>query len=274
MIIKMLIENESLSEAFKTENGLSLYIETKKHKLLFDCGAGPLFIDNAKTMDVDLKEVDSLILSHGHFDHGGGLSAFLKINDIAKVYLQPKSFDKYYSKRKDGDKAYIGLEQSLQGNDRFIFTEDEFVIDDELELFADISGAMFIPSGNRSLLKEENGIILADDFAHEQNLIIREADKYLLVAGCAHRGIVNIIESFRIKKGFMPDYIIGGFHLYNRSAGRCEDLDVVTAIGEYLLATNANCYTCHCTGTESYHMLKAVMGERINYLATGSKLTL
>lgn len=272
MIIKTLVENTSISEEFNNEHGLSLYIETKKHKILFDLGASALFAENAKKLGVDISEVDLVVISHGHYDHGGGLKAFLNINSKAKVYLNQKAFDKHYSNRPGGEKAYIGLDEGLMQSDRFIFVGDHLIIDDELELFSSVKGRKLNPSGNQDLLMKMGTLLVPDDFAHEQNLIIKEDGKTLLVAGCAHNGIVNIMDHIIDIKRSAPHYIIGGFHLYNRSADKYEDPALVRLIGEYLKNTGSKYYTCHCTGIEPYKNLKEIMGEKIQYLATGSQL--
>ena len=77
MLIKTLVENTAISKDFGSEHGLSLYIETKKHKILFDVGASELFLKNAKKLDVSIADVDFLVISHGHYDHGGGLKSFI-----------------------------------------------------------------------------------------------------------------------------------------------------------------------------------------------------
>lgn len=272
MIIKTLVENTSISEKLGSEHGLSLYIETKKHKLLFDTGASALFAENARKMKVDLSEVDLAVISHGHYDHGGGLKAFVNINSKAKIYLNQKSFEKYYSNRSNGEKVYIGLDEVLMPNNRFVFVGEHLTIDEELELFSNVKGRKLNPSGNQDLFMKVGTSFEQDDFAHEQNLIIKEDEKILLVAGCAHNGIVNILDHFSTEKGCLPSHVIGGFHLYNRSANKNEDPAMVIQIGEYLINTNAKYYTCHCTGIESYNRLKAVMGEKIDYLSTGSQL--
>lgn len=272
MIIKTLMENTSNSQDLGSEHGLSLYIESKQHKLLFDTGASALFAENAVKMNVDLSAVDVTVISHGHYDHGGGLKTFLDINSKAKVYLNKKAFGKYYSNKPNEEKKYIGLDDALLNNDRFIFVGDRLVIDEEIELFSNVKGKRLSPSGNQDLFMKIDEALVHDDFIHEQNLIINENGKMLLVAGCAHNGIVNILEHLRTEKGCMPDYVIGGFHLYNRSTNQNESPTVVSEIGEYLLNTNAKYYTCHCTGLESYKWLKTVMGANIDYLSTGSQL--
>jgi len=138
MIIKTLVDNISTDENLGSEHGLSLYIETKNHRILFDTGASPLFSENAKKMDIDLSKVDLAIISHGHYDHGGGLKTFLDINSQAKIYLNKRAFGDYYSNQVDGSKKYIGLDKTLISNDRFIYLDGQFEIDEELELLSGV----------------------------------------------------------------------------------------------------------------------------------------
>lgn len=271
MIIKVLVENTSTNNELGCEHGLSLYIETEKHKILFDSGASDLFAKNAEKMMVDLGAVDIAIISHGHYDHGGGLSTFLTLNNKARVYMQQKSFGKYYVISDNGER-YIGLDQELKGNKRFSFVDNYIVIDDELTLFADVRGQKYMPTGNRVLYKGEGDSYLPDDFLHEQNLIIKEKDNTLLIAGCSHSGIVNILEQYQEDKLKWPDSVIGGFHLYNPSDRENEDPIVIAKIGEYLKETGSKYYTCHCTGSEPYQQLKNLLGDNIDYLSTGSQL--
>lgn len=272
MIIKTLVDNTSMFTDLVSERGLSLYIETKNHKLLFDMGASALFAENAKKMNIDLSDVDLAVISHGHFDHGDGLGTFLEINSKAKIYINNNAFAKHYAKRPGGDKKYIGLKHELLPNDRFVFVGGRLTIDDELELFSDVKGRRLYPSGNKDLLVMVGTSFVKDDFSHEQNLVIKENGTVVLVAGCAHNGIVNIIEHFKNAYGFLPGHVIGGFHLFNPAANINEDPAAVALIGEYLLRTGSKYHTCHCTGIESYKSLKSIMGQNIDYLSTGSQL--
>lgn len=274
MIVKVLSENTTSSQKLGFEHGLSLYMETGTHKILFDTGASGLFAENAEKMGVDLTKVDLVVISHGHFDHGGGLKTFLGINSRAKVYLHHKAFEKHYANRASGVKAYIGLDESMLPNERFVFCGDRFSIDEELELFSSVKAKRLVPSGNADLFMKVGDAYVQDDFAHEQNLIIRKGGKSLLIAGCAHNGIINMIDQFNTEKGYLPDYVIGGFHLYNPGTKQNEAPDIVDEIGTMLLETNAQYYTCHCTGIESYHRLKNVMGENIAYISAGDQFTI
>ncbi len=274
MIVKILVENTSISDEFKGEHGLCLYIETLKHKILFDTGAGSLFAENAEKMGVDLSAVDLTVISHGHHDHGGGLATFLEMNTKAMIYITEKAFAGHYHKNPDGEMHYIGLAQNLQQNNRLVLTGENLIIDDELELFANVKGDLMNPSGNKDLWAEQANSFVPDGFSHEQNLIIKENEKTLLVCGCAHRGIVNIIEHLSALKQIAPTHTIGGFHLFSPSAGKFEDPAIVRQIGGYLLETGSKFYTGHCTGMQPYEILKEVLGEKIQYIPAGSQLVI
>ncbi len=274
MLVRVLSENTSSSGKLDSEHGLSLYIETGTHKILFDTGASGLFAENAEKLGADLRVIDFAVLSHGHYDHGGGLKAFLGINGKAKVFVHQKAFEGHYANRPGGTKEYIGLDEALLPNGRFVFCCDSLVIYEGLELLSGVRAERLVPSGNSDLLLKVGGTYVRDDFAHEQSLIISENGKTLLIAGCAHNGIVNILEKFKAEKGAYPDYVIGGFHLYDRGSGQNEAPETVDEIGKYLLGTGSQYYTCHCTGIESYKRLKAIMEDNISYISTGDMFTI
>ncbi|NMA94015.1 MAG: MBL fold metallo-hydrolase [Clostridiales bacterium] len=273
MVIKVLVENMSISEDLGSEHGLSLYIEANGRKILFDTGASEMYLENAKKMDVDISAVELLVISHGHYDHGGGLNSFLSQNDKAEMFLSTEAFETfYYSLHPGDDLRYIGIDQKLKDNDRISFVSDYLLIGEGLEIFSNVAQTEALPRPNKGIFIEKDGQLLPDIFAHEQNLIIEEGGKSVLLTGCAHNGIVNIVEHFRSIKGCMPDYVIGGFHLAGNSPDEDEYAETIDKIAEYLLATGAKCYTGHCTGMRPYKKLKALMGDRLEYLATGSEI--
>jgi len=269
MIIKALVEDTAVSDEFQTEHGLSLYIETGNYKLLFDVGASGLFLENAKKLNVDIADVDMAVISHGHYDHGGGLRLFLRENAKAQVFLRQRAFEKHYSLHPDGRMKHIGLDEELKREKRLVYTGDRFFIGKGIELFSNVQGKELYPSSNRVLYMEKDGETVEDPFEHEQNLVITEEGKKVLFAGCAHNGIVNIIRHFIGLKKRPPDYVFGGFHLCNPSAKQSESPALVTRIGEYLKNTQSQYFTGHCTSMDSYSLLKGVLGERLQPLATG-----
>lgn len=271
MKIISVIDNISENKNLGAEHGLSLYIETREHKILFDLGADEMFLVNAAALNINVKAVDTVIISHGHNDHGGGLNAFLKENEKAKIYLSRAAFGDYFSLR-EGGAEYIGLDKSLRENPRLVFTDGFLRIDDELTLFSDVDIIDERFSFNDKLKKKVGGVLANDDFIHEQNLIVHSEGKAVLAAGCSHNGIVNIIRKFIGLAGFVPDAVIGGFHL--SSGGKCENRVVLDALAEKLNALDTKYYTCHCTGIDAYAKLKKTMCEKLEYLAAGDEITL
>ncbi|NLB27894.1 MAG: MBL fold metallo-hydrolase [Clostridiaceae bacterium] len=270
MLIKTLMENTAQSPALGCEHGLSLYIEALGRQILFDTGASPLFIDNAHKMDIDLSQVEFVVISHGHYDHGGGLGAFFEINDRAEVFIHPQAFGGYYA-RKKGQVRFIGIDERLKESKQIVFTADRFTITRGIRVFSNVDPVEPFPSSNRDLLKKEKGGLVDDDFVHEQNLVIEEEAAMVLFTGCAHNGIVNIVRHFHTIKGRYPDVVIGGFHLAKSDEDRESD-EEIDRIAAFLVSTGAKYYTCHCTGLVPYGILKGKMGDRIDYLAAGVTL--
>ena len=271
MKIKVLTEDTSCSTVFRNEHGFSLYIETNDKKVLFDTGASDLFLENAEKLGVDIEDVDYAVISHGHYDHGGGLSAFLRKNQKAMVFVNQEAFGRHYSKRNE-KLTDIGLNQELMNSERIVLINEIFQISEGLLLFSRVAGNDFISSCNQSLFAVKDGIISPDRFEHEQNLIITEGTKTVLIAGCAHRGIANILKSAVYLTYKQPEYVLGGFHLYNYGARISEDPAIVVQIGEFLKETGSMFYTGHCTGPDAYRILKQVMGDKIAYLSAGSEI--
>jgi 7,8-dihydropterin-6-yl-methyl-4-(beta-D-ribofuranosyl)aminobenzene 5'-phosphate synthase len=113
-----------------------------------------------------------------------------------------------------------------------------------------------------------------DDFRHEQNLIIEENEKLILIAGCAHKGMINIIDEAMSIMGRHIDYAIGGLHMFSRSTGISESKQMIERMGKDFLTYHTHLFTCHCTGENAYEILKPIMGERIEYIRTGMTIKL
>ena len=270
MKITVLVENTTSNQKLNVEHGLSLYIETDKHHILFDAGDSNLFIENAKKLQIDLSLVDIFILSHGHHDHGGGLNDFLEINDKATIYVQKDAFNPHYSLR-GGTYVDISVLQPKQLN-RIVFNDHNLNIDDDLILFSNIKTSNFYPNSNQNLYMTKHGKYIHDDFSHEQNLIIKDHHHTILIAGCAHHGMINIINEASTLMHRRVDVAIGGLHLYSRSSGISETIDTIKDLGLELLDTKSKLYTCHCTGEIAYDILKPIMKDQITYIRTGEQI--
>ena len=156
MKITVLAENTSKKENIGCEHGLSLLIETEKHIILFDMGQSELFAENAEKLGIDLGNVDIAVLSHGHYDHGGGLKKFLELNSKAPVFINRYAFEPHFN----AEKKYIGLDTELQYSERLVFTDEEYLIDKGLTLFScyELSKRSDAPSAG--LYEMKNGVYI------------------------------------------------------------------------------------------------------------------
>ena len=275
MRIVTLVENTCRS-GLGCAHGLSVYAETAAHRILFDAGPdGALLLANAEKLGIDLGEVDVAILSHGHYDHAGGLRAFLEVNSKATLYIHRFAATRGHYATEDVGWRKIGLDESIIKDfaDRIVLTDDSLEIDDELLLFSDIKTADFISGSNSSLFEEQGGEYVPDPFHHEQNLLVREGNKTHLLAGCAHRGIVNIINRAAELGGKAPDSVFAGFHLTNPGLKLDLPEPFVRSVAQELKKLPTLYYTGHCTGANPFAVLKDVLGQQANYLSGGLDVT-
>lgn len=268
--ITALVENTSALPGVTAAHGLSLFIGVHGRRILFDAGPSGMLCRNADAMGIDLASVDSAVISHGHYDHGGALREFMSVNERAKIYVRRCAFGKYLSKG-TGTLRYIGLDAELAGDWRIVFTENEADLGDSLTLFSGVCGRSHLSSMNGKLYEGSDGTVIPDRFLHEQSLVIRDTDGDVLVTGCSHAGIVNIVDEYRRRYGrSVPLTVVGGFHLYDVSGDRYEDESAILSLADALLETGAMYYTCHCTGEKAYLMMKERMGDRLAYLSAGT----
>lgn len=269
MKIITLMENTAKEENIRAEHGLSLYIETKNHKLLSDCGCTDAFLENAATLGVDLCKVDSVFLSHGHYDHSGGILPFTAINPDATIYMQEKALLPYYHKT-ETEERYIGINPSIGDLPQLKTLDGDTSIDEELALFTNVTGRKLWPMGNLELKKKVVDDFVQDEFDHEQYLVITEENKKVLISGCAHNGILNILEHYHSLYGAYPDAVISGFHMKKKTGYTEEYIAVIKETANQLSKLPTKFYTGHCTGEEPFALMKEIMGKQLDYVYSGS----
>jgi 7,8-dihydropterin-6-yl-methyl-4-(beta-D-ribofuranosyl)aminobenzene 5'-phosphate synthase len=273
--ISILVENTvGVSRDIKGEWGLSIYIEiNNNYHILFDTGADDALLQNARTMKVNLNDVDILILSHGHFDHTGGLRAFLKyLQKPIEVIAHPHLFNERYARTKEKI-IYNGIPfktvelESLGAQFNFIKVPKE------------ISPGVFV-SGEvpriRNLKNDKKLVIFQnqeecpDPLLDDMSLYIVTPSGLVVILGCAHAGIENIIEHGRNITGVKKIHtILGGTHLGTLSdSERDETIDYLKSLNLNLLSAN------HCTGLAAISKLANIFNKCFLYSSAGKKIEL
>ncbi len=215
MKITCLVNNFSINESLKDEHGLSFYIEKGNKKILFDTGMGEALFHNARELNIDLKDIDYVVLSHGHNDHTGGLIEFLEINKKAKVIAHKEIFIEKFSKR-TGEMKFIGLSKNDLDLNRFEFIKENFKLDEDITFVGNLADYEEARGKNHFVKIEEDYV--PDISKDEIYMIIKEKSYDILVSGCSHRGIINIINELQ-EKNYLWErfFLFGGLHFRSKT---------------------------------------------------------
>lgn len=256
----VLSDNRSSNSLLETEHGLSVLLETGQCRILLDTGASDVFINNAKLLNIDLRTVDDVFISHGHNDHAGGLRYLTEINQQARIIASPFAVSgRFYSKRQYLHSITAHWPEGI--GERLLLTDHTKEISDGLFVIAHIPQVHPMPKGNQHLfVKNAEGNYVNDDFRHELALY---ADG-LLFTGCAHSGLENILAACP----HPVHTVVGGFHLLDGYD------DELMGLGRRLVEAypHTQFYTSHCTGDKVFASLKEVMGSQLHAFACGTMI--
>lgn len=252
MRVTVLMENTS-PEGLLHEHGLSLHIAYQGRSILLDGGSSGRFVRNAAALGVDLRRVDAAVLSHGHYDHADGLSAFCEANAAAKIHARPAVREPDYV-QVGPVKKFIGVSPALLA--RF---GDRFELAD----------------GPRELFP---GLHLVPDAAHgEQSLVAETAGGLVVMNSCCHAGPGPIVRDILARfPGQAVRALVGGFHLMGLMGAKTlgaapGDVKALARLLTDELGVS-EIYTGHCTGAPAFQLLSDERPDQIHPLRTGDVL--
>lgn len=278
MRVTVLMENGTPSSRLAARHGLSLWLELADgRRVLFDMGPDEAFLANARTLGVDVTEADLAVLSHGHYDHGGGLPAFLAACSAAgrdaPVYVRAGAFEEHVSGTPARHHA-IRVDPALASDPRVRLTGERCDLGGGLALFSTARRDHPTARSNGRLMERRYGALAPDRFLHEQSLLVREGERLTLVSGCSHGGVLNLMDAAEELAGRPLTTVVAGFHLMDPSGGTVEDAALTRELARELASRRASYLTFHCTGTDAFALLRDELGERVRYLHVGSRVTL
>lgn len=270
--VTTLIENHgNAKKDLKGEHGLSMLVETDTENILFDTGQTGAFLYNAKRLGIDITRIDKVVLSHGHYDHTGGMIPYLrKIGHTVPIYVGKGFFERKYKRLDDGSFRYNGnpftREELMDcGGQISEIAQQEIPLTKTIRLFrAFQSDYTFEAPDEAFCLKSGNGYI-PDDFSEELAMAVQTKRGILVVIGCAHPGILGMLDRIRGFYQLPIAGIVGGSHLIHANEERFgKTVEGLRLLQPELLALS------HCTGDENIVRMAETFGDRFCSGISGS----
>ena len=254
------------------EHGLAFLIETPDQKILFDTGQYMALENNARVLGVDLSEVDTVILSHGHYDHTGGLKHLLECNSHFSLYAHPHVFERKLIKRNDRYRE-IGIPVSkndlVKSGVKLILDAKSVEIAPGIITTGEIPQDVDFESVAPGFFIEKDGRKVPDSLVDDLALILMTGTGPVVVLGCSHRGIINTlrqVEKLTGKKHIRA--ILGGLHLVKATG---QNLEVIAAqLRRYNLEKMV---VGHCTGNPAVLALSQQFKGKVLLNTVGNKMT-
>jgi len=272
--ITVLVENTVSRQNLKAEHGLSFWIETEDGNILWDTGQTVLLVNNAQKLGVPLHSTNHIVLSHGHYDHTGGLLEVLKMAPHAHVYGHPDLFVQRFIKNRNAVYSVEPVSSPMEKDIVKKRCESLILSPDPVKILPGISTTGEIP---RETDFEDTGgdffldiaCIKRDPIIDDQALYIESSQGIVVILGCAHSGVVNTLnyvsELTRQGKIFA---VLGGMHLLRASKERLEATS--DAFARYDIRVIG---PCHCTGLKAITYIRSQFPDRFVECSTGSRFT-
>ena len=245
--ITVLTENTAGKGELRAEHGLSFLIESGRNKILFDTGQGLALRHNTEKLNVDLKTITAVVLSHGHYDHTGGLTFALNGMNCPRLYVHPEAFSLKYARNPDGSAREVGM---TAGNKitagelaEIVFVEEKTEIAPGLFLTGPVPRTTNFEDTGGSFFKDPD-CRNPDDLPDDQAAFIETAAGTVVILGCAHSGVINTLRYIQTLTANRPMHtVIGGMHLVNADSER-----MAKTVEELRRFNIQRLIPCHCTG--------------------------
>ena len=272
--VTVLVDDKA-GDGLRGEHGFSLWIETGGKLILFDTGQGGALAVNAQKLGVRLEETDTVVLSHGHYDHTDGLPEVLGVAAEAQVVVHRDAFVTRYSLRLSGAAKSIGASEAVRGAIKRIPAEKVTWSAQPVTVMAKVGvtgtiarATSFEDTGGPFFLDAQGRT--SDPIMDDQALWIDTRDGLVVCVGCCHAGLVNTLRAVQRASGTAQiRAVIGGFHLLNASADRLgQTLNALRSIAPEMLVA------CHCTGDPAVRQLQGRFGDRVSVGRSGMALRL
>lgn len=269
--ISVVVDNWTAKQRLRGEHGLSFFIEKDGKSFLFDTGQSmEVFTHNASVLGINFGDLEGVFLSHGHYDHTGGLPVIAREKKELFVYAHPHIFHKKYAAG-EGELRSIGLpwekEDLVKEGVRFLCAEKPVEPAPGLMLTGEIPLVTSYEAGPKNFVTKRESRPAADMLLDDQALLIEGPQGLIVVLGCSHRGVVNTLRHAVKLTGEKIQAVIGGMHLRSSSPV------VIGATAGYLQETGATLVApLHCTGPAAVYACRSVLGERFYPAGAGTVL--
>lgn len=268
--VKILTDDRVRKRGLFAEHGLSLWIEKDGKNILFDTGQSSVFCHNATAMGIDLKTADYVVISHGHYDHCGGLQYFPHDDKAPIIYAHPDAFlKKFASTDKDEPSREVGIPFDISQQEwlkeRIVYSRQPVKIDHGMIVSGEIPCNSSFEVVPRDFSIEKDGELIRDTMLDEQMLIIEDDGEIAIFLGCSHPGIIN---SIKYAQKLVPDkrikLLLAGMHLEHVSP-----IQLQTTIQQILDINISMVIPLHCTGFGAMCEIKRVLNKGCQLLCAG-----